>query len=64
MNAPCPRCGQMVACGIDDPSGKPCWCTAFPATLPVPAAGSASCYCADCLRAVIAEQQAAHTSQQ
>ncbi|WP_338846488.1 cysteine-rich CWC family protein [Massilia sp. W12] len=54
---PCPRCGQAVACGMHDPSGKPCWCTAFPASLPVPAADAgAGCYCADCLRAVIAEQ--------
>ncbi len=51
----CPRCGAAVACGMNNPD-KPCWCTAYPAVLPVPQAGAASCFCADCLQAVIAEQ--------
>ncbi len=52
----CPRCGAEVACGMNNPDA-PCWCTAYPAVMPVPQPGAASCFCAECLQAVIAEQQ-------
>ncbi len=34
-----------------DGSAGPCWCTALPAVVPLPAPGSASgCWCPACLR--------------
>ncbi|MBI3229992.1 MAG: cysteine-rich CWC family protein [Burkholderiales bacterium] len=53
----CPRCGTEVACGMNNPD-QACWCTAYPAVLPVPEAGAASCYCPQCLQAIIREQAA------
>ncbi len=57
----CPRCGELVACGMSNPD-QACWCTAYPTVLPVPELGAASCYCPQCLQAVIAEQTALRES--
>ena len=53
----CPRCGEEVACGMNNPE-QACWCTQFPGVLPVPEPGTASCYCPSCLPQVIAEEAA------
>lgn len=61
----CSACGAAFECGMaDGPRDTPCWCTALP---PLPesylsdareksgngSSGSASCFCPDCLRALI-----------
>ncbi len=50
----CPRCGGPVTCGLAG-GEETCWCMAMPAVMTVPdAGGTASCYCADCLREMTA----------
>ena len=50
-NSVCPRCGRSFRCGMKA-GDKTCWCAKAPRGLPVPAPGTAGCYCPDCLRAV------------
>ena len=52
-NSICPRCGRGFRCGMKAGDSN-CRCAEMPLGLPVPAPGTASCYCPDCLRAVIA----------
>lgn len=52
-NAVCPRCGRRFRCGMKAGDAK-CWCVEAPQGLPVPAPGTAGCYCPECLREVIA----------
>lgn len=52
----CVQCGKSFSCGmVDADASSPCWCTAVP---PLPPAllsrDGASCYCPDCLRALLA----------
>jgi hypothetical protein len=59
----CPQCGKRFECGMADVSANagtsaaasPCWCTTLP-MLPASLLGrdAASCYCPDCLRALLA----------
>lgn len=52
----CDRCGITFNCGmVDSAAEAPCWCTQLP-LLPAPVLGqdSARCYCADCLRQLLA----------
>lgn len=59
----CSRCGAVFGCGMTDAdSDEPCWCTQLP-TLPPSAyvadngdAMSGSCFCPQCLRALVAAQ--------
>jgi len=63
----CARCGAVFGCAMaDGGDGQPCWCTALPAVVPVPApdlarggnpAGQAgaACWCPACLRRHIAD---------
>ncbi|MDB5960097.1 MAG: hypothetical protein JWP59_1391 [Massilia sp.] len=52
----CSRCGALFTCAMADGSAAPCWCTALPPALPLPAAGqAAACWCPACLREHIAE---------
>lgn len=53
----CTRCGAEFGCAMADGAQQPCWCTALPAAVPVPA-GAAGCWCEACLRAHIAAQAA------
>ena len=52
-NSVCPRCGRSFRCGMKA-GDKACRCADAPHGLPVPAPGTAGCYCPDCLREVIA----------
>jgi Cysteine-rich CWC len=62
----CERCGATFHCAMADPGpdGKlettPCWCTALPPVVPVPAvqAAAVGCWCPACLRAHIAARPA------
>jgi hypothetical protein len=36
-------------------AAQPCWCTYLPASLPVPSAPGASCWCPACLKQHIAD---------
>ena len=53
----CTRCGALFQCAMQDGSPEPCWCTALPPAVPVPAA-PAGCWCPACLRAHIAAELA------
>jgi hypothetical protein len=66
----CQRCGATFHCAMADagPDGQadtqPCWCTALPPAVPVPAQDATApvavgCWCPACLRAHIASLQAA-----
>ena len=53
----CERCGKSFDCGMQDAaSNAPCWCAHLPA-LPASllASESLTCYCPDCLTALIAK---------
>lgn len=58
----CKRCGAAFSCAmVDGSDGAPCWCTAMPpaVAVPAPATGAATdvtCWCPDCLRQHIAEK--------
>lgn len=59
----CSACGARFECGMaDGPPDAPCWCTRLP-TLPPEAyvrdasGASGSCFCPDCLRALIVREQ-------
>ncbi|WP_354669898.1 cysteine-rich CWC family protein [Janthinobacterium sp. SUN118] len=50
----CTLCGATFQCGQRDPNANtPCWCTALPATVPVPGSAAAGCWCPSCLQAHI-----------
>jgi len=62
----CERCGAGFGCAMADPgAAEPCWCSRMP---PLPAAAyrlsdggsasAASCFCPDCLRALLAASAA------
>jgi hypothetical protein len=57
----CTRCGAPFGCAMADGSTEPCWCTALPPVVPVPAARDAArdagpgCWCPACLRQHIAQ---------
>ncbi|MET3130174.1 hypothetical protein AAKU55_000427 [Oxalobacteraceae bacterium GrIS 1.11] len=59
----CGRCGAVFGCAMADRSpadanaGEPCWCTALPPVVALPAQGGA-CWCPACLQHYIAAQQA------
>ncbi|PWT70307.1 MAG: hypothetical protein C5B46_09725 [Proteobacteria bacterium] len=56
----CPRCGHGNACGFGQ--ATPCWCSQkFNRVLPMPVDGQA-CYCADCLRQIMAERATARAA--
>jgi hypothetical protein len=40
-------------------AAQPCWCTYLPASMPVPSAPGASCWCPECLKQHIAESRRA-----
>ncbi|MFC7516326.1 cysteine-rich CWC family protein [Herbaspirillum sp. GCM10030257] len=67
----CKRCGAEFSCGMTDVNGEdPCWCTqiqALPRTAYVGSntnEGSPSCFCPQCLRALVAMQQKSATDGQ
>jgi hypothetical protein len=50
----CARCGRAFNCGLL--AGAPrCWCADMP---PVTPRAGTGCYCPECLRLVVAEQEA------
>ncbi|MES2258834.1 MAG: cysteine-rich CWC family protein [Pseudomonadota bacterium] len=52
----CKRCGATFGCAmVDGNDGGPCWCTALPPVVPLPAATDVTCWCPACLRLHIAE---------
>jgi hypothetical protein len=56
----CSRCGATFSCAMADGGdpAQPCWCTALPAAVPLPAgegAMAAGCWCPACLRLHIDE---------
>ena len=54
----CLRCGVAFSCALLGEQDGPCWCTALPAVLPVPASdGAASCFCPGCLKMAIDAQK-------
>ncbi|MDC8757775.1 cysteine-rich CWC family protein [Janthinobacterium fluminis] len=55
----CGRCGAAFGCAMADPgAAEPCWCTALPPVVALPAAPGGACWCPDCLRRHIAAQTA------
>lgn len=58
----CPRCGTTLECAMADNKQEPCWCTQLPQLqLDTVASGkegigARSCFCPDCLRALLVEQ--------
>lgn len=54
----CTRCGAEFSCMMADGASEPCWCTALPASVPVPQE-AAGCWCPACLREHIAQVDAA-----
>lgn len=47
----CPGCNAPNQCAMArDDNASSCWCMDSTARLPVPAAGSKNCYCAECLQ--------------
>lgn len=62
----CKRCGATFHCAMADTGAAggndgPCWCTAMPPAVPVPAADQTdvTCWCPACLKHHIAQRQAA-----
>jgi len=53
----CTRCGAEFGCAMARESPEPCWCTALPPAVAVPA-DAVGCWCPACLRAYIDAQQA------
>ncbi len=51
MDNNCPQCGVVFGCGSSQ--GKSCWCTEFPAVMPLDA--TAACLCKDCLAKAISK---------
>jgi hypothetical protein len=68
----CARCGAQFSCAMADVdpdvdpavAAQPCWCTYLPASLPVPSAPSASCWCPDCLKRHIEDNAAQDSAAQ
>jgi hypothetical protein len=59
----CIACGMSFSCAMLGEQDGPCWCTAMPAVLPVPVAGTAaSCYCPGCLKLVIEAQKSSQVA--
>lgn len=60
----CKRCGAAFSCAmVDGNDGSPCWCTAMPPAVPVPAVSAdpvtdLTCWCPACLKQHIAEREA------
>lgn len=59
----CSRCGAAFACGMTDTAtDEPCWCAQLPVLSPSAyvavdgAASSGTCFCPQCLRALLAAQ--------
>jgi hypothetical protein len=53
----CLRCGASFACGMDaEAATLACWCQDLP---PLVSRSDGDCVCPSCLRAAIAEEQAA-----
>ncbi|MEV4780357.1 cysteine-rich CWC family protein [Burkholderia sp. LMU1-1-1.1] len=63
----CSRCGAEFSCAMVDAdpaaAAQPCWCTYLPASLPVPSAPGASCWCPACLKQHIADHSRADGGQ-
>jgi len=63
----CSRCGAEFSCAMVDAdlaaAAQPCWCTYLPASLPVPSAPGASCWCPACLKQHIADHSRADAGQ-
>jgi len=57
----CSLCGAEFSCAMVDAdpatAAQPCWCTYLPASLPVPSAPDAGCWCPACLKKHIAATQ-------
>lgn len=61
----CKRCGAEFSCAmVDGNDGTPCWCTAVPPAVPVPAPETdLSCWCPACLKQHIDSTPAAHRAE-
>ena len=56
----CTRCGAAFGCAMADGADEPCWCTALPPAVPLPAQ-AAGCWCPACLHAHIEAAALART---
>lgn len=58
----CTRCGAEFGCAMADGGQEACWCTQFPAVVPVPGV-EAGCWCPACLKLHIDAQAAKEREQ-